>query len=68
MASDDRRETDVQPRIRRFNSEEHLATFREAYYGSDEWKNELLPRVKEMLDLPRMVVTRLEATPKSGIR
>jgi hypothetical protein len=54
--------------IRRFDSEEHFATFRDAYYGSDEWKNELLPRVNEMLDRPRMLVTRIEATPKSVIR
>ena len=54
--------------IRRFDSEEHRAAFQENYYGSDEWKNELRPMVDEMLDRPRMVVTRIEATPKSVIR
>lgn len=52
--------------IRRFESQEHLAAFNARYYESDEWKNELHPRVKEML--ASKVVTRLEATPKSVIR
>jgi len=54
--------------IRRFENEEHFASFNAAYYGSDEWKNELLPQVREMLDFPSMVITRLEATAKSVIR
>ncbi len=54
--------------IRRFESEEHFATFNKTYYNADEWMNELKPRVKEMLDFSSMKVTRLEATPKSVIR
>lgn len=54
--------------LRRFASEEQFAAFNATYYHTDEWKNELHPRVREMLDLPSMVVTRIEATPKSVIR
>jgi hypothetical protein len=61
-------EDDLYVWIRRFEDEEHFATFNATYYGSDEWKNELRPRVREMLDFPSMVITRLEATPKSVIR
>lgn len=59
-------EEDLYVWIRRFESEEQLKAFSGAYYGSDEWKNELEPRVKEML--ASMVVTRIEATPQSAIR
>lgn len=62
------KEDDLYVWIRRFEDEEHFATFNATYYGSDEWKNELRPRVQEMLDFPSMVITRLEATPKSVIR
>ncbi len=61
-------EDDLYVWMRRFESEEHYATFTKDYYGSDEWKTELHPKVKEMLDSPRKVVTRLEATPKSVIQ
>jgi hypothetical protein len=54
--------------IRRFESEEQFAAFNATYYQSDKWKNELHPRVKEMLDFPKMVITRIEPTPKSGIQ
>lgn len=54
--------------IRRFESEEQFAAFNATYYHSDEWKNELYPRVQEMLDFPKMVVTRMEATPNSPIQ
>jgi len=37
-------------------------------YESDYWKNEITPQVSDMLDRERIVVTRLEATPKSVIQ
>jgi hypothetical protein len=37
-------------------------------YETDTWKNEIGPKVGEMLDRSRIVVTRIEATPKSVIR
>ncbi|HEX3722551.1 MAG TPA: NIPSNAP family protein [Nitrolancea sp.] len=61
-------EEDLYVWIRRFDSDEHLAAFSAAYYGSDEWKNELAPLAKEMIDSPKTVVTRIEATSKSVIR
>ena len=62
------KEDDLYVWIRRFESEEQHAAFNETYYHTDEWKNELYPRVKEMNDFSRMVVTRIEATPKSMIQ
>lgn len=62
------KEDDLYVWIRRFEDEEHFARFNATYCESEEWKNELLPRVKEMLDFPSMVIARLEATPRSVIR
>ncbi len=61
-------EDDLYVWIRRFASEEQFQAFRSAYYGSDEWKNELEPLAAQMLDRSRTVVTRIEATPKSVLR
>jgi hypothetical protein len=54
--------------IRRFESEEQFQAFSSAYYGSDEWKNELQPKAAELLDRSGTVVTRIAATPKSVLR
>src|SRR5215471_11282279 len=43
--------------IRRFENEDER----------DHWKNEIAPRVSEMLDRPQMVITRLQPTPRSVI-
>ncbi len=59
---------DVYIWIRRFEDEAHLEAYRTTYFAMDEWTNELLPRVQEMLDAPRMLVTRIEPTAKSVIR
>ena len=59
-------EDDLYVWIRRFESEEQFNAFRTAYYGSEEWTNELQPRAKEMI--ASTMVTRIEATPKSVIR
>jgi hypothetical protein len=59
-------EDDLSVWIRRFESEEQFTAFRSAYYGSEEWKNELQLKAKEMI--ASTVVTRIEATPKSEIR
>ena len=53
--------------IRRFESEQERERLYEAVYQSDHWKNAIAPRVEEMLDRSKIVVTRLEATPKSVI-
>jgi len=60
-------EDDLYVWIRRYESDEQRMALEKAYYGTDEWENELLPRAREMNDFSRMVVTRIEATPKSVI-
>jgi len=54
--------------IRRFDSEEERVRLYEAVYQSDRWKNDIGPRVGELIDRERIVVTRLLATPHSVIR
>lgn len=61
-------EDDLYVWIRRFESEEERAALYQAVYETDVWKNEIAPRVGQMLDRSRTVVTRIEATPKSVIR
>ncbi len=59
-------EDDLYVWIRRFESEERFKAFSDAYYGSDEWKNELQPKAKEMI--ANIAVTRIEATPGSAMQ
>ena len=54
--------------MRRFESEEERERLYEAVYQSDTWKNEIAPRVGEILDREKSVITRIEATPRSVIR
>ncbi len=61
-------EDDLYVWIRRFESEEERIRLYQAVYETDYWKNEIAPRVGQMLDRSRTVVTRLEATPKSVIQ
>jgi hypothetical protein len=51
--------------IRRFASEEERVRLYEAVYQSDRWKNEIGPRVPEMIDVKQIKVTRIDATAKS---
>ncbi len=60
-------EDDLYVWIRRFESEEERVALYKAVYETDYWKNEVAPKVGEMLDRSRMVITRIEATPKSVI-
>ena len=61
-------EDDLYVWIRRFDSEEQREALYTAVYQSDHWKNVLAPKVGEMLDREKIVVTRLEPTPRSVIR
>ena len=54
--------------LRRFESEEEREVLYEAVYQSDTWKNDLGPRVLDLIDVEQIKVTRLEATPKSVLR
>ena len=51
--------------MRRFESESERERLYEAVYQSDYWKNEVAPRVTELMDRPAMQVTRIVPTPKS---
>ena len=61
-------EEDLYIWIRRFESEEDRERLYKAVYESDTWKNEISPKVGAMMDRSLIVVTRIEATPKSVIR
>jgi hypothetical protein len=61
-------EEDLYVWIRRFESEEQREELYEKVYQSETWKNEISPLVGDMLDRSKIVVTRLEATPKSVIQ
>jgi hypothetical protein len=58
-------EADLYVWIRRFDNEEERKRLYEAVYESDYWKNEIAPKVPQMLDRDKIKVTRIEATPKS---
>ena len=60
-------EDDLYIWIRRFDSEPERERLYKEVYESDYWKNEIAPRVPEMLDREKIKVTRLEATPRSVI-
>ena len=60
-------EDDLYVWIRRFASEKERERLYEAVYESDYWKNEVAPQVPRMLDRDKIVVTRIESTPKSVI-
>ncbi len=58
-------EDDLYIWIRRFESEAERERLYEAVYESDTWKNEIAPKIPEMMDREKIVVRRIEATPKS---
>ena len=60
-------EDDLYIWMRRFDDEAERERLYEAVYQSDEWINEIAPKVGELLDRDKIVVTRIEPTPKSVI-
>ena len=54
--------------IRRFESEAEREELYTAVYQSDEWKTTIGPKVIDMLDREKIVVSRLEPMPKSVLR
>lgn len=54
--------------LRRFESEEERERLYEAVYQSDTWKNDIGPRIGELIDREQIKVTRIEATAKSVLR
>jgi hypothetical protein len=60
-------EKDLYVWIRRFENDQERKKLYKKVYESDTWLKEIKPEVDQMLDRSKMVVTRLEATPKSII-
>ena len=54
--------------IRRFESEAEREQLYKAVYGSDEWKNDMSPKIMELLDREKIVVSRILPMPKSVLR
>jgi hypothetical protein len=54
--------------LRRFESEEERERLYEDVYQSDVWKNDIGPRVGELIDREQIKVTRIEPTAKSVLR
>lgn len=61
-------EEDLYVWIRRFESEEQREQLYAAVYDDPHWKETLGPRVGELIDRGRIVVTRLNATPRSVVQ
>ena len=60
-------ELDLYVWIRRFEGESDRERLYEAVYQSDEWVNNISPKIPEMLDRNKIVVTRIEPTAASVI-
>ena len=54
--------------IRRFEDEEHRVACAQAFYETDEWRDELRPIAQTLNDFSRIVVSRLAPTPQSVIQ
>ena len=54
--------------LRRFESEAERVRLYEAVYQSDTWKNDIGPRVGELIVRESILVTRMTPTPHSVIR
>ncbi len=54
--------------IRRFKDEAERERLYEEVYQSDYWRDEIGPRIPDMMDRESMQVTRLEPTAKSPIQ
>ena len=54
--------------LRRFESEEERELLYGVVYGSEKWRNEIQPRVNELMDTSSISVQRIVATPRSVIQ
>lgn len=54
--------------LRRFENEAERERVYEAIYESDRWRNEISPRVEELLDRSATSVTRIVPTERSTVR
>ena len=61
-------EDDLYVWVRRFENEAERERLYNEVYQSDHWKNDIDPKIPEMMDRERMKVTRIEPTSKSAMR
>jgi hypothetical protein len=61
-------EDDLYVWIRQFENDAEKDRLYQAVYQSDRWKNEIGPKIPEMLDREQIKVTRIEATPASALK
>lgn len=61
-------EDDLYVWIRRFESEAERERLYNDVYQSDHWKNNIAPKIPDMLDRDRMKVSRIQATPASAMK
>jgi hypothetical protein len=54
--------------IRGFETEAERVRLYEAVYGSETWKNDIGPKIPELMDRDGIQVTRIVPTPLSGVR
>jgi hypothetical protein len=54
--------------VRRFDSEEERERLYEAVYQSDHWKNDIGPRIPDLMDRDKINVQRIEPTKLSALR
>src|SRR3981081_4716005 len=52
----------------RFESEAQREALYKAVYESDHWKKEIAPRIPDLLDREKMVVTRIVPTTRSTVQ
>mgnify|MGYP001058370112 FL=1 len=61
-------EDDLYIWIRRFEDDAEKERLYEAVYESDQWKNEIGPKIPDMMDRSKIVVRRIEASSRSVIQ
>jgi NIPSNAP len=54
--------------LRRFDSEAEREVLYKAVYDTDHWKTKIAPRVPDLLEREKIVVTRIVPTAKSTMR
>jgi NIPSNAP protein len=54
--------------LRRFESEAQREALYKAVYDSEHWKKEIAPRIPDLLDREKMVVTRIVPTTRSTVQ
>ena len=61
-------EDDLYIWLRRFENEAERERLYDVVYNSDTWKNEIAPQIPSMMDREKIVVRRIDASPRSVIQ